>query len=541
MTAKHSPLASDDVKIEVLRLSNEGLSQYQIAEIMGTARSTIGHFLNKKTHRKWWASLDDKPIAAGDVFDHYKKIHKFDNKRFIVTSAQNNTYVHRKFLQSLETMAKEVDAKILVGTFSYNKSGFQNLEKGDGEWYDPLIEDYIFDEPAILANGLIWCGELNILPTATNPLSGFQSYTRSSSGIIPHVKVQMESIPTHKSQETRFLYTTGAVTRRNYIQKKAGQKASFHHIFGALLVEVDPKTGDWFVRQLIADDNTGEFYDLDKLYTPTGVVENQRVEAINWGDIHIEKIDEVVAAASFFNENSMLNVLKPKFQFFHDSIDFEARNHHNIKDPYFRFRMYKENREEVKQNIAQLIEFLKRTERENTLSVIVESNHDLALKRWLKESDYKTDPANAIFYLECQLEIYKQMEKGVHDFHLLEWLVKKELNSSNIKFLKTDDSFKICNEDGNGIECGSHGHLGNNGARGSINSYTKLEARYNIGHSHSAAIKDGVYVAGVCADIEKMDYAKGASGWSHSHIITYPNSRRAIVTIKRGNWRVENV
>lgn len=529
-------LSNDDVKVEVLRLANEGLTLSQISEHTGIPKSTLGDFVSGKSYKTWWANVDHKPFATGELHDHYTKIKRLNKKRYIVTSAQNNTYVHRKFLRSLETMAKTIDAQIIVGTFTYNKNAFQNLEKGAGEWYDPLIKDYILDEPVELAKGLIWCGELNILPTAVNPLSGLQSYTRNASGIIPHVKMHLESIPTHKNHETRFLYTTGTVTKRNYIQKKSGQKASFHHIFGALIVEVD-NDGDWFVRQLHADEQTGEFYDLDCLYTPDQVHPNQRVEAINWGDIHIEKIDDVVANASFFDKKSILNVLRPKYQFLHDLLDFEARNHHNINDPYFRFKMYNEGREKVKDNVKDLINFIKEVSRDETLTVVVESNHDLALRRWLKDSDYKIDPANAVFFLECQLEIYRRMQDGIYNFHLLEWLVMRETSSANVIFLETDESFKICDEDGLGIECGSHGHLGNNGARGSINSYTKLEARYNIGHSHSAAIKDGVYVAGVCADIEKMDYAKGASSWSHSHIVTYPNARRSILTLKHGKWR----
>jgi hypothetical protein len=62
------------------------------------------------------------------------------------------------------------------------------------------------------------------------------------------------------------MYTTGACTLRNYINRKAGQVATFHHVFGALYVEV-AEDGKWFVRQIMADDS-GAFYDLDVYYTP---------------------------------------------------------------------------------------------------------------------------------------------------------------------------------------------------------------------------------------------------------------------------------
>jgi len=527
-------LNDDNVKLEVLRMLNAGCSHQEIGDALEINRSSVSKFLRKETYTGWWAEYQ-KPIASGTLYDHHKSIAKLQGKRFILTSAQNNTFVHEKFLQSLETMAADVGAQIIVGTFSYNKSGFQNLSKSEGEWFDSKIKPYIIDAPVILADGLIWCGELNILPTAVNPLSGFHSYTKGASGIIPHAKVQLESLPGPKHGGCRFLYTTGAVTQRNYVEKKAGQKASFHHIFGALIVEVDAD-GDWFVRQLIAETKSGEFYDLDKLYTPTGVVAGQRVEAINYGDIHAEKGDVEVYKASFGGKTtSMLNALRPRYQFVHDVLDFEARNHHTINDPYVRFKQYVEGKDCVVNNILMVGGVLKAMQRDFCQTVVVESNHDLALQRWLKTADYKTDPANAVFFLECQYKTYKEMEAGNNNFSVFEYAVTSKFPElAGTKFLRTDESFVICGDDG--IECGNHGHLGNNGARGSINSYQKLSTRCNIGHSHSAAIRDGVYQAGVLGKLD-MGYNIGGSSWSNSSIITYANSKRTIVTIKNGKWR----
>ena len=530
-----SVLDDQFVKLEILRMVNDGVSQSDIATQHGVARETISRFINKKTHKDWWAA-NDKPIASGSLYDHHHKVKTFSEKKFIITSAQNNTYVHSKFLGSLQTMAKRLSARIIVGTFSYNKTGFQNLAKGEAEWFDSKISNYIVDEPVYLADDLIWCGELNVLPTAVNPLSGFHSYTKDASGIIPHAKIQLESLPTHKSSAARMLYTTGAITQRNYIQKKSGQKASFHHIFGALLVEID-KQGDWFVRQIIADTDTGEFYDLDTLYTPEGYSPGLTVKAINWGDIHAEKGDKAVYEASFgSNSKSMLNVLKPAVQLVHDVMDFTSRNHHSINDPYFRFAQFINGKDSVVDNVKEVAEVLKMMDRNFSEIVIVESNHDLALEKWLKTADYKVDPANAVFFLSCQLATYKAIAANDKDFSVFEYALEllSNYDLSNVSFLKTDESFMIGGVDG--VECGCHGDLGTNGTRGSINAFQKLGTRYNIGHSHSAAIKDGVYMAGVSGKLD-MGYNRGPSSWSHSHIVTYPNSKRTIVTIKNGKWR----
>lgn len=530
----NKPLDDDSVKLEVIRMKNDGETYTEIAKKVNVHRKTVTQFLQRKTHLKFWEQ-NHKPLASGEFHDHHHKMLNLVGKRFIVTSAQNNTFVHSKFLSALETYADYLGAQIIVGTFSYNKTGFQNLEKSDSEWFDSKIEKYILDQPVRLAEDLIWCGELNVLPTAANPLTGFHGYMKSGSGIIPHAKMQLKSLPRHAKSKPRFGYTTGCVTQRNYIQKSSGQKASFHHIFGALIVEVDDE-GDWFVRQLSADTETGCFYDLDVFVTPDYIHEGQTVEAINYGDIHAEKIDSVVAKASFINEDSMLDVLKPTYQFANDVLDFEARNHHSINDPYFRFNTYIKGNDGVVNNLRAVVNVLRTMNRSYCTTVIVESNHDLALQRWLKTADYKTDPANALFFLELQYETYKAMSNLDKDFSVFEYALQSVgLNASlNVKCLRTDESFVIAGV--NGIECGMHGHLGINGSRGSVKGFTQLGSRVNSGHTHSAEIVDGVYCAGVVGKLN-MGYNKGPTTWSASNIVTHVDGSRQIVTITNGKWR----
>ena len=528
-------LDNNNIKLEVIRLNNDGYNYSEIENISGISRKSITNFLRKKTYKGWW-SENDKPIATGSLHDHHHAIMELSGKCFVFTSAQNNTFVHDKFLESLKQLINHRNAQLIVGTFSYNKSGFQNLQKSDGDWFDPKIEKYILDQPAYIADDLLWCGELNILPTANDPLSGFNSYARNCSAIIPHVKHRLKSLARMSGFDPKFLYTTGCVTQRNYIQKKSGQKASFHHIFGAVIVEVD-KDGDWFVRQINADTETGEFYDLDTLYTPNGYTSGHRIEAVNWGDIHSEKYDNDVYSGSFYNTGkSILDVLRPKYQFVHDVFDFQSRNHHNINDPYFRFQMYHSEQDHVEKDIYYVGVTLETMQREWSEVVVVESNHDLALEKWLKTADYKLDPANALFFLECQYETYKAIKNGEKDFSIFEYVVRSRFkNLNNITFLRTDESFVICGE--NGIECGQHGNNGINGSRGSIQSFQAVGVRMNIGHSHAAGIVDGIYQAGVSGDIEKFFYMKGPNTTSNSHIITYPDSKRTIITMRKEKWR----
>jgi hypothetical protein len=475
---------------------------------------------------------DLRPLAGGSITAPDKLRTKLAGTRFVFTSAQNNTHVHEGFFKSLMNFCNEKKAELLISPFAYNKSGFQNGTKDDDSlWYDPKIVPYFFKESAQVARGLIFCGELDILPTAVNPLSGFENYTQNNSGIIPHAKVQMQSLPRMKGEDARFLYTTGAITMRNYIQRKAGQKAGFHHVFGALYVEIDA-AGDWFVRQLVAAED-GSFYDLTQKFSPDGV-EDSRVAAITWGDIHLEKLDyQVWEGAWGMNNDSMLNALNPEIQFVHDLTDFKARNHHNLDDPFFLAEMHHRGSGNVEKDLLRCGSFLQHITRHGNPAVVVESNHDQALERWLKTADIRRDPENAEFFHRAQAFIHRSIRLN-EPYHIFRWAVTRggEI-ATGARFLKEDESVLV-----HGIEHGMHGHRGPNGSRGNPRGFRTVGRKVNIGHMHSAGIFDGVYVAGVSGMLD-MDYNKGPSSWSHSHIVTYPNGKRTIVTMRNGKWRAK--
>jgi hypothetical protein len=390
----------------------------------------------------------------------------------------------------------------------------------------------------------MFCGEMNTNPTAVNPLSGFEVYTRDKWGIFPHAKIQLQAVATAKFAPTKQLMTTGCVTLVNYVQKKAGIKAGFHHQIGAVLVEL-MSDGSFYCRHLVADsihEDGGGFYDLDRRIENGEVTTGHRVEALNYGDIHHEKLDPTVALTTWgydtetgktISDNTLLDRLQPRHQFFHDLSDFSPRNHHNIKDPHFLFANYRAGTDNVEEALMGCSSFLHETQRDFCNSVVVQSNHDNALLRWLKEVDYRQDPVNALFFLECQTSIYRQLADGVSSPPIFEQVLRdfQPAALNGVKFVSEDDSYMIC---GN-IECAMHGHLGANGARGNPRHYTRMGSKSNTGHTHSPQIVDGAYVAGVSGSLD-MGYNRGLSSWDHSHIVTYANGARAILTMMEGRW-----
>jgi hypothetical protein len=355
--------------------------------------------MGRKSHQ------DQKPISVER--STAPKARKAHAKAYILTSAQNNTLVHDGLWENLNALAADIGAEIFVSTFLYgNRSVWQkNLDKkraGKGErgeadvWYDPRVVPHVNNDRVQIAKGLVWCGEANISPTAERPLSGFEVLTGRQSMVLPSVKQDMQSIPTLGGSGAKFNYCTGTVTNRNYIQRKAGHKAEFHHMMGALLVMVDD-AGHWWATQINAD-SKGNFNVYDWRAEEGKITEGNRVEAITFGDIHRDEIDEAVAESTW-GKGGLVDTLRPRFQFMHDLLNFARRSHHNIKDPYVMYAMHVAKRESIESELLQIIDWLRNVAyRPDCQIVVVDSNHDRHLMRWLKEADGRRDPINAQFW-----------------------------------------------------------------------------------------------------------------------------------------------
>ena len=532
---------------------NEGNVRATASEL-GIERSTVRRRVSKVGKGKV------KPLAGGTKIGTETKVVKLPGKgnikRFILTSAQNNTHVHGELLANLETLASYYGAEIIVGTYTYNQNHYGKLSVKRGKdkpeekalWYDPAITKYIRDERVQLAPGLVWCGEYNALPTNVNPLAGLESYTGRQSAIFPHAKLAMRSIATMQGEGVKLNYTTGTITQRNYIQKREGTIAEFHHIYGALLVEVN-SNGNWWVRQLNHDEGTGTMQDLTVVVKNGRIVDkNARVESITHGDLHGVFADPEVVKASL----EMVDELQPKFQFLHDVMEGAAVNPHMRKYQanHEKFHVWLRGYHKLDNELVDTAKLLESYERPFSRTVIVDSNHDDPwIKRWLREYDYRKDPPNTEVFLKLQAYLYRNIRNGVtdeesrarkanpkmvRDINMIEYALR-EIGGykAKAKFLNADESFLTCDRK---IENGMHGHLGPAGSYGSPSNLSKMGRKANTAHTHSCGIWNGLYVAGTSSKL-RWDYATGPSSWSHTHIVTYGNGKRSLITLYDGKWR----
>jgi hypothetical protein len=312
-----------------------------------------------------------------------------------------------------------------------------------------------------------------------------------------------------------------------------------------VVVELD-SAGRLFCRQIGAAGD-GSFQDRDAVVRAGEVTFGHRIEGVTWGDIHREQIDWTVAGAcwglgedgSISPEGSMIAALRPRHQFFHDLLDFRARNHHRRGDHIHAVKMQALNAESIDGELRDCASFLRATLRDDCRSVVVASNHNDALLRFLKETDPRHDPLNAETWCELNLEWIRRTKAdpdghfdlfryalGRHDPALLE----------DVTFVPRGGSYLVCQDHG-GIECGLHGDEGPNGSRGSPANLNRVSVRMTIGHGHSPAILDGVHMVGLTGMMEQGYNNPNLSSWAHCHGVTYPNSRRSLVTVVDGKWR----
>lgn len=475
-----------------------------------------------------------------------KKVPKTGVKRYIVTAAQTETKINEGFWANLLALANYYSAEVLVAPFAYNKQAFGHqtnakpgVKKDGNELFsaaDPKLVKHLISDRVQLAKGLTFCAEVQILPTASDPLSGMETYTGRASGIFPHARLEMRPIASMKSEPTKFNYTTGCVTRHNYIQKKAGQKGEFHHAYGALIVEVT-KDG-WWVRQLNADKNNAIF-DLD-VFAADGEVWDAEDNTMISGDVHVAELDPVVKEATW-GEGGLVDTAKITKQILHDIFDMRSRPWQDDLSFHRSFEKHVNKQDSVQDEVNECATVLAELVKKVPDTVIVRSNHDLKLEKWLDIGDYKKDLLNSVFFLTAQLAKVEAIIDGNKHFKVLEWALKMktiegyEQCFDGVKFLAEDESYILHSEAGGGIECGNHGHLGANGSKGTPKGFTKMARKIVIGDKHSPGIYGGVYVTGTCTGPD-VAYAKGPSSWSPTHCLVYPNGKRALVTMWNGKF-----
>lgn len=469
-------------------------------------------------------------------------------RRYIFTGAQNDAELHKPFWENLKAYAAHINAEIIVGVWTYETQWWSENNPVARSYASELADHLCFGQLEI-GSDFVFCGDVNILPTAKRPLQGLRTHSRGRWGVFPHSRLQLQSIPsTNPAKQSAQIMTTGACTKPKVIPRLAGNKAIFHHVIGATLVEFD-EDGDLFCRQLNADSD-GSFFDLTNHVTYGHVYKGLPVKSVVAADLHIAKLGVKNCRAVFGFDaqgsnrvfTSMMSMLQPEYLFIHDGHDQEIGSHHRVGDGHFNFMLAMRNRTSIEDEVRRFGHFLMLLDNKSRKTVVVESNHDLAFTRYIKEGRYRNDGINALF--GARLEVaeleYQQRVAFALDhelptprFSLLEHAVRSLFGMTalaHVEWAYDGYSYVV-----GGVECGHHGFRGANGSHGTPEGFSEMGSKMTIGDKHTPQILDGVYVAGAME--LQQGYNKGPSSWAVAHVVQYANDKRAIVTMQNGKWR----
>jgi len=452
---------------------------------------------------------------------------KLTKQTFVVTWAQNATPIFAPFLKSVKTYLKHNDAQLLVVPGRYkNATSIWTKQQEDDEWWHKDIEPYLCGNETKLDRNLTLLADLPIQPTAVNPLSGsVKTQSGPLSCIVGHPQIAQETVATPQSKLAKIVMTTGAITKPNYSKSRAGKQGEFHHEYGAVVVEIDGPR--FHVRHIIADGH-GKFYDFDKLYNGDKITKGHRAACFVSGDFHAKFLDPKVKEAWWTGKDSLLNLVKPKAQVFHDVFDGYFGSHHHNHDPFLKARKHfngdNDGASEIELTVNELIDCLICDK-----NYITKSNHDEHLDRWLKETDWRKDPQNAEFYLETSLAWIKSIKAGEGLDPFKYWVEKK---TQKADFLGRADVISIKDH-----IVSYHGDKGPNGARGSRKSMNNIGSKSIIGHSHSPGRDKGCIQVGLSA-VYGLEYAVGSpSSWMHTSAIIYPSGKVALINCIDGKYK----
>jgi len=486
-----------------------------------TSRRTVSKMLHKRAITNNVAGCN---LEESDEFKN-AMIKQFDKtkKRFIISWAQSETEVHHGFLNNIEAYSKHLDAEILITAGRYRNptslhSSRSMKDKEDNKtlsWHKRVIP-YLDANRHNIHEYLCVVSDVRIQPTASTPLSGFNGLTGLESCIIGHPRVHLKSLPVLDGYPNKLLLTTGAVTVNNYTDTKAGKKGEFHHTLGFVLVELD---GDVFhVRQVQADNN-GSFYDLNLFVDEGGVHNHNGAEAIVFGDLHLGETNEDVLKVSF----ELADLVKTKEIIVHDVFNGHSISHHERANPLILLEREKDGSDNLIKELSQMVDFF--NEYNDYNFVMVRSNHDEFLDRWMNDVDWRKSPNREAYIKLVNLMIESKDKRGVIPAYLNARMVK------NVHCLGINDSLTI-----SGFECAIHGHIGSNGSRGGVIQFKNLNTKNITGHTHQPCREDGHLSVGTLTHL-RVGYNKGASSWLHSNVVIYPNGKAQHVHIIKNKFK----
>jgi hypothetical protein len=471
----------------------------------------------------------------------------------LITTAQNATPVNIQFWRALKRYAKKIDAEIVVIPLRYSNptsiwskdargsmwwdDAFLNVRKvrdEHGEWKTVRTNRYLHNERTVINKNLTLLADINVLPTASSPLTSKEGFTGASSGILGHTRAQTVSVATPGHKMAKLMMTTGACTKQNFIPSNVGKSGEHHFITGALIVEIE---GPLFWARRLNADSKGNFIDGAKglLVTQDGISAADRPLGIELGDTHAATKSKAVHDATF-GPKGIVTTLKPRKIMFNDLLDAQSCNPHEAHDPFVEGALATGDRDNVEGEVNATIDYLASVAPSFATTYVKRSNHDDMLRRWVvKNTDWaKVAVKNRRFllrmasYMEANATLTPE---GFPTYPSPFPYCVESRNIPNVVCLKSGESLVVGK-----YECQYHGHKGPNGAKGALRNLSRIGVKTMIAHGHGPGEESGSMQVGHSAEPDQP-YASGApSSWLWAHGLIMANGKAQLIVIVNGRY-----
>lgn len=445
-------------------------------------------------------------------------------KRFVITSATNNTVKHGKGLDSLKGYAKHINGELVIIPNHYkNKDRYTASQKFDKK-FSPGLEQYFIDQCVYIGGGVEIRGDVSIEAPAVNPLQGKGSIGGDRTTIYGHPQLAMTPVGTPGAMFPKRMWATGCINRADYSLSDRGAKADHHHTIGALVVEIVGRKH--FIRPLLID-RKGGFYDLDRRVDGGKITKNNKTLAMITGDEHeLFMLDNVRKAV--YGSGGIVDTLKPGVIARHDVLDGYAGSHHHEKNPVLQFKKHHTGLNDYRKELDRVVDHINRTTPKGCKTVMVDSNHHDHLDQWLARADANKDHVNALLICELQKMVREDVLSGGTGSALPLYL--KPRLKVKCEFICSTKPYLVAN-----VDLSQHGHKGVNGSRGSPTAFAGTTYKKFTGHLHTAFINKGAWGVGKFCGL--MGYEGGYSTHSNTLGLIYPNGKRALVDIIGNRYR----
>jgi hypothetical protein len=472
------------------------------------------HVYMKENHRDFLAEYYG---SVEDVLSPDRRPNTKTNATYVITTAVADSKVDINFLNTLKSYCDKNNATLVIMPCESVTNSFENKTASfDKEFNDPSL--FVVTEDVHLNENFSLCS-IQVSAKQIKSITGLSRLgNREGSYIFASPKQFLEYIPSGNARGKNYaIMTPGACTKPSYysetfVSKRLSYIAEKDHTIGAIIVDViDDKKFDF--RQVQADDD-GSFNDLGVKYNSDGTTQEVPVNII-FGDLHGVQVDN--NALSFFIEKFKSYDIKQVF--IHDIFDGLSISHH-IQDIAKRARRSESGMDSLDAELKstyQLLYDIDESLKPKNMN-IVKSNHDEFLDRYLSAGNYVADPKNHYLSLKIATALFTEQDVLQHAFETIGLEIP-----NNWAFLSRHASIKI-----NGVECASHGDLGMNGTRPSMNSLEKIYGHCVVGHNHTASIQRGVFRVGTLSELD-MEYNRGPSSWTQSCCLLYDNGQRQLI------------